>query len=102
MGTLSCFKAKRLLLCFCWGWDPVETATTVMAGDLIVEGGGFCGQRTASLDRDLGRFDGIALRVRGDGQVPPYFCFCRFQSRMASPIRATSRSPGVCCLDWGC
>ena len=38
-------------------------------GTLRVEGGGFCGARTRRLDLDLTRFDGIALRVRGDGQT---------------------------------
>jgi hypothetical protein len=41
----------------------------VWTGDLIVEGGGFCGARTASRDLDLGGYDGIQLRVRGDGQT---------------------------------
>jgi hypothetical protein len=34
-----------------------------------VEGGGFCGARTASAEMDLSAFDGIALRVRSDGQT---------------------------------
>ncbi len=38
-------------------------------GTLRVEGGGFCGTRTRRLDLDLANFDGIALRVRGDGQT---------------------------------
>jgi hypothetical protein len=33
------------------------------------EGGGFCGQRTESRDLDLGSYDGVRLRVRGDGQT---------------------------------
>ena len=38
-------------------------------GTLRVEGGGFCGARTRRLDLDLANFDGIALRIRGDGQT---------------------------------
>jgi hypothetical protein len=36
---------------------------------LIVEGGGFCGCRTRPMNLDLSRFDGIHLRVKGDGQI---------------------------------
>ena len=39
------------------------------AGDLIIEGGGFCGARTAPLNLDLSAYDGVTLRVRGDGQT---------------------------------
>jgi len=41
----------------------------VWTGTLRVEGGGFCGARTRRLDLDLASFDGISLRVRGDGQT---------------------------------
>lgn len=44
-------------------------ASAVWRGELITEGGGFCGARTASQDWDLGSYDGILLRVRGDGQT---------------------------------
>ena len=36
---------------------------------VLQEGGGFCGQRTESQDLNLGSYDGIRLRVRGDGQT---------------------------------
>lgn len=39
------------------------------AGDLILEGGGFCGARTTPLDLDLSAYDGISLRVRADAQA---------------------------------
>ena len=39
------------------------------AGQLILEGGGFCGQRTAPVSLDLSAFDGVSMRVRGDGQT---------------------------------
>ncbi|GBF93005.1 hypothetical protein Rsub_05616 [Raphidocelis subcapitata] len=38
-------------------------------GDLIVEGGGFCGARTRKLGLDLSGFDGLQLRVKSDGQT---------------------------------
>ncbi len=46
-----------------------QGATAVWSGELITEGGGFCGARTASRDWDLGGAAGIRLRVRGDGQT---------------------------------
>ncbi|MGQ3164982.1 MAG: CIA30 family protein, partial [Agrobacterium sp.] len=34
------------------------------------QGGGFCGTRTKALDAcNLSGYDGIALRVKGDGQI---------------------------------
>ena len=33
------------------------------------QGGGFCGARTRKLGLDLSRFDGLRLRVKGDGQT---------------------------------
>ena len=34
------------------------------------QGGGFCGSRTLPLPRsDWSGFDGVALRVKGDGQI---------------------------------
>ncbi|PSC71557.1 nadh:ubiquinone oxidoreductase complex i intermediate-associated 30 [Micractinium conductrix] len=41
----------------------------VWRGDLIIEGGGFCGARTFPADLDLSAYDGICLRVKGDGQT---------------------------------
>eukprot|EP00887_Chlorella_sp_A99_P002649 scaffold6.g2649.t1 len=42
----------------------------VWTGDLIVEGGGFCGTRSVPLALDLSAYDGIALRVKSDkGQI---------------------------------
>uniref|UniRef100_A0A7S0RVS8 NAD(P)-binding domain-containing protein n=1 Tax=Chlamydomonas leiostraca TaxID=1034604 RepID=A0A7S0RVS8_9CHLO len=40
-------------------------------GELIVEGGGFCGARTKAMadGADLSGYDGVALRVKGDGQI---------------------------------
>mmetsp|Transcript_26186 Transcript_26186/g.83691 ORF Transcript_26186/g.83691 Transcript_26186/m.83691 type:complete len:633 (+) Transcript_26186:205-2103(+) len=40
----------------------------VWSGELVVEGGGFCGTRTVPLEVDLGAYDGLQMRVRGDGQ----------------------------------
>jgi uncharacterized protein YbjT (DUF2867 family) len=40
----------------------------VWSGQLVLEGGGFCGCRCDGLDLDLSAYDGLALRVRGDGQ----------------------------------
>ena len=48
---------------------PLRSGGAVWTGTLRVEGGGFCGARTRRLDLDLASFDGIALRVRGDGQT---------------------------------
>ncbi len=39
----------------------------VWRGELVIEGGGFCGARTQPQALDLSRFDGITLRVRSDG-----------------------------------
>ena len=36
-------------------------------GQLIVEGGGFCGARTQPLSLDLSSYDGVVLRVRSEG-----------------------------------
>lgn len=41
----------------------------IWSGTLVLEGGGFCGARTAVMKRDLSSFDGILLRVKGDGQT---------------------------------
>eukprot|EP00878_Enallax_costatus_P001050 GHUV01001185.1.p1 GENE.GHUV01001185.1~~GHUV01001185.1.p1 ORF type:complete len:643 (+),score=165.16 GHUV01001185.1:143-2071(+) len=41
----------------------------VWSGDLIVEGGGFCGARTRTLNLNLSAYDGLQLRVKGDGQI---------------------------------
>ena len=38
-------------------------------GNLIVEGGGFCGARTKPVSYDLSDYDGILLRVKGDGRT---------------------------------
>lgn len=46
-----------------------HTCSPLGAGDLIVEGGGFCGARTAAMDLDLSAYDGVSLRVKGDGQT---------------------------------
>ncbi len=48
---------------------PLSPAGAVWRGQLIVEGGGFCGTRSKALDLDLSAYDGITLRVRGDGQI---------------------------------
>jgi uncharacterized protein YbjT (DUF2867 family) len=39
------------------------------SGELIVEGGGFCGQRSYPNSVDLSDFDGISLRVKGSGET---------------------------------
>jgi len=41
----------------------------VWKGELIVEGGGFCGARTYPTPMDLSKYDGVSLRVKGDGQT---------------------------------
>lgn len=53
------------------GLAPSEDgAGAVWSGDLVLEGGGFCGTRTKRLGGlDLSRFDGLQLRVKGDGQI---------------------------------
>lgn len=48
---------------------PYEFEGSVWRGETITDGGGFCGARTKMLDLSLQRFDGIALRVKGDGQT---------------------------------
>jgi NAD(P)-dependent dehydrogenase (short-subunit alcohol dehydrogenase family) len=44
------------------------TAWGMWSGDLITEGGGFCGCRCDGLALDLSGADGLVLRLRGDGQ----------------------------------
>jgi hypothetical protein len=36
---------------------------------LLLQGGGFCGARTKGLNLDLSAYDGLQLRVKGDGQI---------------------------------
>ncbi|CAK0786611.1 hypothetical protein CVIRNUC_009825 [Coccomyxa viridis] len=47
----------------------VEGGAALFSGDLILEGGGFCGARTKGMDLDLSAYNGIALQVEGDGQT---------------------------------
>jgi Complex I intermediate-associated protein 30 (CIA30) len=49
--------------------EHVLTLTDSRSDDTLQEGGGFCGQRTESRDLDLGSYEGIRLRVRGNGQT---------------------------------
>ncbi|KAG2502015.1 hypothetical protein HYH03_000510 [Edaphochlamys debaryana] len=55
------------------GMEPLPEGAGVQGaawkGNLIIEGGGFCGSRTAKLDLDLGAYDGVHMRVKGDGQT---------------------------------
>jgi hypothetical protein len=46
-------------------------AAAAAAGLLFIytQGGGFCGARTKALDLDLSAYDGLQLRVKGDGQI---------------------------------
>ncbi|CAL5221994.1 g4282 [Coccomyxa viridis] len=46
-----------------------EDGAALFSGDLVIEGGGFCGARTKGMDLDLSAYDGIALQVEGDGQT---------------------------------
>lgn len=39
------------------------------ASACTAQGGGFCGSRTKKLDLDLSAYDGLQLRVKGDGQI---------------------------------
>lgn len=71
-------------------WAPQESGSLCLAGDLIVEGGGFCGARTQPLDLDLSAFDGIRLRVRSDGQT------------FKLNIKTVSGKGEVGCGIWGC
>lgn len=41
----------------------------VWTGNLIVEGGGFCGARSYPDKVDLSRYDGVSLRVKGNGET---------------------------------
>jgi hypothetical protein len=36
---------------------------------VLLQGGGFCGARTRKLDLNLAAYDGLRLRVKGDGQT---------------------------------
>lgn len=35
----------------------------------VLQGGGFCGSRTKPLNLDLSAYDGLQMRVKGDGQI---------------------------------
>lgn len=69
----------------------VRTATNYSAlrlsaavSSCTAQGGGFCGSRTKKLDLDLSAYDGLQLRVKGDGQIFKFniktvgLGFCRF------------------------
>lgn len=43
--------------------------TNCVLSPFCVQGGGFCGSRTKKLDLDLAAYDGLQLRVKGDGQI---------------------------------
>ncbi|GAB4820680.1 hypothetical protein N2152v2_007726 [Parachlorella kessleri] len=49
--------------------QAADGSGAVWNGDLIVEGGGFCGARTEPVSLDLSAYDGISLRVKSDGQT---------------------------------
>ena len=79
-------------------------------GTLRVEGGGFCGARARRLDLDLASFDGISLRVRGDGQTFKLnlktvralrFCLTLRPARLSKPFYAGARRIFVCMLRAG-
>lgn len=44
-------------------------AVAEWSGELVVEGGGFCGVAAPEDALDLAAFDGIALRVQGGGET---------------------------------
>lgn len=45
----------------------LQEGGAVFSGMLILEGGGFCGTRASNVNADLSGYDGIRLRVKGDG-----------------------------------
>lgn len=45
-----------------------DNTGAVWRGELVVEGGGFCGARSEVMSLDLGAYDGVALRVKGGGR----------------------------------
>ncbi|GIL67255.1 hypothetical protein Vafri_20690 [Volvox africanus] len=49
--------------------EAAGVAGAVWRGNLVVQGGGFCGTRTRKLDLNLGDQDGVHLRLLGDGQT---------------------------------
>jgi uncharacterized protein YbjT (DUF2867 family) len=50
--------------------SPAEDGSGALwSGDLVLEGGGFCGARTEPMSLDLSSYDGVALRVRGGGRT---------------------------------
>lgn len=52
------------------GLDIASDGTgAVWKGELVVEGGGFCGARTLPTQIDLSEYDGVSLRVKADGQI---------------------------------
>jgi hypothetical protein len=82
----------------------------VWTGDLIVEGGGFCGARTFATTFDLGAYDGISLRVKGDGQTfklniktvsagagQGWVAGCTWAMAMQGAAAGNSREPGIIC-----
>ncbi|EFJ53199.1 hypothetical protein VOLCADRAFT_102805 [Volvox carteri f. nagariensis] len=49
--------------------EGAGVAGAVWRGNLVVEGGGFCGARSNKLGLDLAGYDGVHLRLLGDGQT---------------------------------
>jgi len=51
-----------------WRLVPGQPAYGEWSGELVLEGGGFCGCRCDGLDLDLSSADGLVIRLCGDGQ----------------------------------
>lgn len=68
------------------GGFEVEQGELHFAGSTNTRGGGFSSIRTASLRLDLSEYDGIRLRVRGDGR--------RYTWRLATNARWRGRQVG--------
>eukprot|EP01023_Acetabularia_acetabulum_P059121 TRINITY_DN708_c0_g1_i5.p1 TRINITY_DN708_c0_g1~~TRINITY_DN708_c0_g1_i5.p1 ORF type:complete len:655 (-),score=140.32 TRINITY_DN708_c0_g1_i5:136-2076(-) len=50
--------------------EALESGTIKFSGNVITEGGGFCGTRIRGLDNiDVSEFDGLSFRVKADGST---------------------------------
>ena len=47
----------------------IEGAVATWSGKMVVEGGGFCGVASPQMGLDLAEYDGLCLRVKGNGET---------------------------------
>lgn len=65
-------------------------AVAEWTGELVVEGGGFCGVGSPEEATDLSPYDGISVRVKGGGET------FKFNLKTADQARTCTRGPACC------